>query len=1066
MQAGSTGETWDSRLCERFWAEDCQVTPKEPEVKPHIRIGEHWFELVEGVGYSRHYYAYGGVRDVDATTHGTAEYYRIAYEAYVPPPIPLCVLVPVTMKHLFADVQISPFLPADRECASKLAHENPGAVALAVRTRREVRTQIQFSARVQEKSINWLRWRTTFERARRELGINYWSGSSEEDAVLHLDDAFLLIKRFVIGPMEMQNIFGERLGSDSYDETLSFLCCHRIERIFQIEAHSTRLVKMNAMIMHPKWLFHSSWGNVCKIRTCSEQCSMVHLCISHGPLKCSQCGEEILEHLLLKTELKELQTLQTSSQLTVLSAEELETSLEQLYVDCPFIFRATVDEFHIFKTKIVALSLTGCVLAVQLIVQFGSGKCTQNQLFQFYRLCHRDHDLENLQWMFDRAIEIVAETDAHGKLVLRKNIDIWLSSCDLAHLLTILAQRRTDTNTDIFDKARLIRAVRQNEKFNGLGLNTVDIEHALEPLTSDMAIRILDIMYWERGSAPFHDLAVATNALQSSERFMEFFKTLKMLAFNTGWQDDEPYGTVYLNKDLWSVFPFIFGIPWQDLRFIYRRLALSKNGTSSLDRVYPTAEERMAKREAIRAAAAKVRESNDAKRREEAELEARKKAEAKEAATAKREKEAAEARIQRQERANAVVQKTIQTTTDSWKAWESTRQVVHQSKALSARHVQPHVLEQADEQLKERLRECQSYVESAWKREKGAILIIQKHWRWRSLRVRFFRSINLGEFDIPSRGRVKWQSVASGEVFGWERARATGDGSGHKLTQGGKRAARKKAQKEKARAEQRGRVAMSESCPSRQMLSRAHPPASPHPPSPPHSPAPPRPRSSMIVGTVVNSRPSSSVSGTSTQSRTDGPPASQTRSDTRTMRAIQVIQTVRECEERREIALQRRNEEMERVARESQASREAELRQANSRRAALEARQALAEVRQTEVRRAAAMARQAAIASRQTDTSSSPTDEDDPATKAWLKQQVSATREWALGGRSSSMSTDPSPVDPLQAPSTCVVCHENEPTYAAVPCGHRCACADCHGMLKACPLCRQTPDMWIKIYLT
>ena len=40
------------------------------------------------------------------------------------------------------------------------------------------------------------------------------------------------------------------------------------------------------------------------------------------------------------------------------------------------------------------------------------------------------------------------------------------------------------------------------------------------------------------------------------------------------------------------------------------------------------------------------------------------------------------------------------------------------------------------------------------------------------------------------------------------------------------------------------------------------------------------------------------------------------------------------------------------------------------------------------------------------------------------------------------------------AKNECVVCLSGEPVMALMPCGHRCACAECGPMLETCPLCR------------
>jgi tRNA A-37 threonylcarbamoyl transferase component Bud32 len=41
-----------------------------------------------------------------------------------------------------------------------------------------------------------------------------------------------------------------------------------------------------------------------------------------------------------------------------------------------------------------------------------------------------------------------------------------------------------------------------------------------------------------------------------------------------------------------------------------------------------------------------------------------------------------------------------------------------------------------------------------------------------------------------------------------------------------------------------------------------------------------------------------------------------------------------------------------------------------------------------------------------------------------------------------------------EAKSECVVCLSAEPVMALMPCGHRCACADCAPSLRMCPICR------------
>ena len=47
----------------------------------------------------------------------------------------------------------------------------------------------------------------------------------------------------------------------------------------------------------------------------------------------------------------------------------------------------------------------------------------------------------------------------------------------------------------------------------------------------------------------------------------------------------------------------------------------------------------------------------------------------------------------------------------------------------------------------------------------------------------------------------------------------------------------------------------------------------------------------------------------------------------------------------------------------------------------------------------------------------------------------------------------------------CVVCLDAEPTFAVLPCGHRCLCAGCLGAAaQACPLCRKPADGTVRIF--
>ncbi|EOD29564.1 hypothetical protein EMIHUDRAFT_233779 [Emiliania huxleyi CCMP1516] len=53
----------------------------------------------------------------------------------------------------------------------------------------------------------------------------------------------------------------------------------------------------------------------------------------------------------------------------------------------------------------------------------------------------------------------------------------------------------------------------------------------------------------------------------------------------------------------------------------------------------------------------------------------------------------------------------------------------------------------------------------------------------------------------------------------------------------------------------------------------------------------------------------------------------------------------------------------------------------------------------------------------------------------------------------------------LGGESTCIICFTQPKSHAAVPCGHRCACADCSAKImerdRRCPYCREEVMMWM-----
>ena len=50
-------------------------------------------------------------------------------------------------------------------------------------------------------------------------------------------------------------------------------------------------------------------------------------------------------------------------------------------------------------------------------------------------------------------------------------------------------------------------------------------------------------------------------------------------------------------------------------------------------------------------------------------------------------------------------------------------------------------------------------------------------------------------------------------------------------------------------------------------------------------------------------------------------------------------------------------------------------------------------------------------------------------------------------------------------PNECIICMDNSPNYACIPCGHKCLCKDCKdNVIDNCPVCRNPYDSVIKIF--
>ena len=57
-----------------------------------------------------------------------------------------------------------------------------------------------------------------------------------------------------------------------------------------------------------------------------------------------------------------------------------------------------------------------------------------------------------------------------------------------------------------------------------------------------------------------------------------------------------------------------------------------------------------------------------------------------------------------------------------------------------------------------------------------------------------------------------------------------------------------------------------------------------------------------------------------------------------------------------------------------------------------------------------------------------------------------------------SASTEP-------ASTECAICLDDDAEYAAVPCGHRCLCANCSKTVSECPVCRTRMTAVLRIFV-
>ena len=59
--------------------------------------------------------------------------------------------------------------------------------------------------------------------------------------------------------------------------------------------------------------------------------------------------------------------------------------------------------------------------------------------------------------------------------------------------------------------------------------------------------------------------------------------------------------------------------------------------------------------------------------------------------------------------------------------------------------------------------------------------------------------------------------------------------------------------------------------------------------------------------------------------------------------------------------------------------------------------------------------------------------------------------------------TEPPSTEP--ASTECVICWDGDAEYAAVPCGHRCLCANCSQTVSECPVCRAAMTAVLRVFV-
>ena len=69
----------------------------------------------------------------------------------------------------------------------------------------------------------------------------------------------------------------------------------------------------------------------------------------------------------------------------------------------------------------------------------------------------------------------------------------------------------------------------------------------------------------------------------------------------------------------------------------------------------------------------------------------------------------------------------------------------------------------------------------------------------------------------------------------------------------------------------------------------------------------------------------------------------------------------------------------------------------------------------------------------------------------------------ASSGSEGAPDGEPPSTEP--ASTDCVICWDGDAEYAAVPCGHRCLCANCSQTVSECPVCRAAMTAVLRVFV-